>query len=89
MTLQHVGVEPDLSLKTLLLYSEDVKRLLTALTKEKGQMGLDGAYATYSASWGSSPSQETVKKTVVAIETDYLFLIPTQTALYLHAGSAT
>uniref|UniRef100_A0A8C8DII2 Carboxylic ester hydrolase n=1 Tax=Oryzias sinensis TaxID=183150 RepID=A0A8C8DII2_9TELE len=68
---------------------EEVKRLLTALTKEKGQMGSDSAYATYSASWGSSPSQETVKKTVVAIETDYLFLIPTQTALYLHAGSAT
>lgn len=87
--LLQVNIDLDLNLKCLLLYSEDVKRLLAALTKEKGQMGLDGAYATYSSSWGSSPSKEAVKKTVVAIETDYLFLIPTQTTLYLHAGSAT
>ncbi|XP_041826124.1 carboxyl ester lipase, tandem duplicate 2 [Melanotaenia boesemani] len=68
---------------------EDVKRLLGALTQEKGSLGLDNAYSTYSLDWGSSPSRETIKKTVVAIETDYIFLIPTQAALYLHSDHAT
>uniref|UniRef100_A0A8C7X5Y2 Carboxylic ester hydrolase n=1 Tax=Oryzias sinensis TaxID=183150 RepID=A0A8C7X5Y2_9TELE len=68
---------------------EDVKRLLGALTKEKGQLGLENAYSTYSSDWGSNPSWQKVKQTVVAIETDYIFLIPTQTALYLHAEKAT
>lgn len=69
--------------------SEDVRRLLASYTKEKGKDGLDNAFATYTSSWGSSPSQETVKKTIVAIGTDYIFLVPTQAALYLHANNAT
>lgn len=72
----------------ILRLSEDVKRLLGALTKEKGKLGLDNAYSTYTLDWGSKPSRETIKKTVVAIETDYIFLIPTQAALYLHASNA-
>ncbi|KAF6733043.1 Bile salt-activated lipase [Oryzias melastigma] len=68
---------------------DDVRRLLAALTKEKGQLGLENAFSTYSSDWGSSPSKQKVKQTVVAIETDYIFLIPTQTALYLHAQKAT
>uniref|UniRef100_A0A3Q2D7P8 Carboxylic ester hydrolase n=1 Tax=Cyprinodon variegatus TaxID=28743 RepID=A0A3Q2D7P8_CYPVA len=44
---------------------------------------------TTSADLGSKPSGETIKKTVVAVETDYLFLIPTQAALFLHASKAT
>uniref|UniRef100_A0A3B5LM34 Carboxylic ester hydrolase n=1 Tax=Xiphophorus couchianus TaxID=32473 RepID=A0A3B5LM34_9TELE len=67
---------------------DDVKRLLTSLTKEKGALGSENAFSTYTLDWGSKPSRETVKKTVVAIETDYLFLIPTQAALYLHASKA-
>ncbi|XP_013857896.1 bile salt-activated lipase [Austrofundulus limnaeus] len=68
---------------------EEVKRLLGSLTKEKGTLGLDNAYSTYTLDWGSKPSRETIKKTVVAIETDYIFLIPTQAALYLHASKAS
>ena len=68
--------------------SEDMKRLLASYTKEKGKNGLDNAYSTYTSSWGSNPSQETIKKTVVAIGTDYIFLVPTQAALYLHASNA-
>ncbi|XP_061590440.1 bile salt-activated lipase-like isoform X2 [Cololabis saira] len=68
---------------------ETVKRLLASFTKEKGQLGLDNAYSTYTLDWGSNPNKETIKKTVVAIETDYIFLIPTQNALYLHASAAT
>ncbi|KAM4719179.1 uncharacterized protein FYW61_015025 [Anableps anableps] len=67
---------------------DEVKRLLSSLTKEKGTLGSDNAFSTYSLDWGSKPSREAVKKTVVAIETDYLFLIPTQAALYLHASKA-
>uniref|UniRef100_A0A671YUT6 Carboxylic ester hydrolase n=1 Tax=Sparus aurata TaxID=8175 RepID=A0A671YUT6_SPAAU len=67
---------------------EDMKRLLASYTKEKGKNGLDSAYSTYTSPWGTNPSQETIKKTVVAIGTDYIFLVPTQTALYLHASNA-
>ncbi|XP_040054007.2 bile salt-activated lipase [Gasterosteus aculeatus] len=66
----------------------DVKRLLASYTKE-GPTALDYAYSTYTAEWGSNPSWETIKKTVVAIGTDYIFLVPTQVTLYLHASSAT
>uniref|UniRef100_A0A8C9YY12 Carboxylic ester hydrolase n=1 Tax=Sander lucioperca TaxID=283035 RepID=A0A8C9YY12_SANLU len=68
---------------------EDVKRLLASYTKEKGQAGLDNAYSIYTSTWGSNPSKETIKKTVVEIGTDYIFLVPTQAALYLHAANAT
>ncbi|KAF7217768.1 bile salt-activated lipase [Nothobranchius furzeri] len=69
--------------------TEDVKRLLAALTKDKGTLGSENAYSTYTYEWGSKPSREAVKKTVVDIETDYIFLIPTQATLYLHAANAT
>ncbi|XP_059214427.1 bile salt-activated lipase-like [Centropristis striata] len=68
---------------------QDVRRLLAAYTKEKGKLGVDNAYSTYTSTWGSNPSKETVKKTVVEIGTDYIFLVPTQAALYLHAAKAT
>ncbi|TKS67830.1 Bile salt-activated lipase [Collichthys lucidus] len=67
---------------------EDVKRLLAAYTKEKGQAGLEVAFAEYSSHWGSTPSQDTIKKTAVDIGTDYIFLVPIQTAIYLHAANA-
>ncbi|KAL3041407.1 hypothetical protein OYC64_019575 [Pagothenia borchgrevinki] len=67
---------------------EDVKRLLTAYTKDKGKAGADNAYSTYTSNWASNPSWETIKKTVVEIGTDYIFLVPIQAALYLHAANA-
>ncbi|XP_053266954.1 bile salt-activated lipase-like [Pleuronectes platessa] len=67
---------------------EDVKRLLGSYTKEKGQAGLDNAYSTYTSTWGSRPSKETIKRTVVDIGTDVIFLVPTQAALYLHSSNA-
>uniref|UniRef100_A0A3B5BA35 Carboxylic ester hydrolase n=1 Tax=Stegastes partitus TaxID=144197 RepID=A0A3B5BA35_9TELE len=68
---------------------EDVRRLLAAHTKEKGAAGLENAYSTYTSAWGTNPSQTTIKKTIVEIGTDYIFLVPTQAALYLHASNAT
>ncbi|CAJ1070933.1 bile salt-activated lipase-like [Xyrichtys novacula] len=68
---------------------EDVKRLLASYTKEGGNAALEAGYSTYTSAWGANPDRETVKKTVVEIGTDYIFLVPTQIALYLHAAKAT
>ncbi|XP_031694484.1 bile salt-activated lipase-like isoform X1 [Anarrhichthys ocellatus] len=67
---------------------EDMKRLLASYTK-KGKAAVDHAYSTYTSTWGSNPSKETIKTTIVAIGTDFIFLVPTQVALYLHAANAT
>uniref|UniRef100_A0A3P8WIF7 Carboxylic ester hydrolase n=1 Tax=Cynoglossus semilaevis TaxID=244447 RepID=A0A3P8WIF7_CYNSE len=62
---------------------EQVKGLLTSLTKAKGNAAAESAFNTYSSLWGlamtgSLPDQALVKKTVSDIETDFLFLVPTQ-----------
>uniref|UniRef100_A0A8P4KPW7 Carboxylic ester hydrolase n=1 Tax=Dicentrarchus labrax TaxID=13489 RepID=A0A8P4KPW7_DICLA len=44
---------------------------------------------TYTSHWGSAPEQAVVKKTVADIETDFLFLVPTQIALQLHANNSS
>ncbi|XP_074546523.1 bile salt-activated lipase-like [Halichoeres trimaculatus] len=67
---------------------EDIRRLLASYTKEFGQAGLDVAFAEYTSTWESSPSQDSIKKAGVDIGTDYIFLIPTQTAIYLHADNS-
>ncbi|XP_034062233.1 bile salt-activated lipase-like [Gymnodraco acuticeps] len=67
---------------------EDVKRLLGAYTKETGQAGFEVAFTEYSSNWGSTPTQTTIKKAAVDIGTDFLFLVPAQTAIYLHAANA-
>lgn len=68
--------------------SDDLKRLLAAYTKDKGAEASDTAFSTYTSSWGSNPDRETIKKTVVEVGTDYIFLVGTQAALYLHANHA-
>ncbi|GAA6069705.1 bile salt-activated lipase, partial [Tachysurus ichikawai] len=67
---------------------EEVQALLTALTSDKGPEASAAAYNQYTASWGSKPGKDDIKKTVIDIETDYIFLVPTQTSLYLHAKHA-
>ncbi|XP_061135396.1 bile salt-activated lipase-like isoform X1 [Syngnathus typhle] len=67
---------------------EDVRGLLMGLTKEKGTAAVESAFGVYSAHWGSAPDPAAVKKTVADIETDFLFLVPTQTALQLHANQS-
>ncbi|KAM8760686.1 bile salt-activated lipase-like [Acanthopagrus schlegelii] len=64
---------------------KQVRGLLEGLTKEKGSAAVDSAYSVYTSNWGSFPEQAVVKKTVADIETDFLFLVPTQIALKLHA----
>ncbi|XP_062410096.1 bile salt-activated lipase-like [Sardina pilchardus] len=68
---------------------EDLKALIGALTKEKGQQAVDLAYNEYTSTWGHKPSKEEIKRAIVEVETDYIFLVPTQAALYLHNSVAT
>ncbi|XP_059214437.1 bile salt-activated lipase-like [Centropristis striata] len=67
---------------------EDVKRLLAAYSKELGPAAMEIAFAEYSSNWGSTPTQDTIKRSAVDIGTDYIFLVPIQTAIYLHAANA-
>uniref|UniRef100_A0A3B3ZF26 Carboxylic ester hydrolase n=1 Tax=Periophthalmus magnuspinnatus TaxID=409849 RepID=A0A3B3ZF26_9GOBI len=68
---------------------EELKTLLGSYTRDKGKAGMENGFSTYTANWGTNPDRETIKKTAVAIGTDYIFLVPTQAALYLHAKHAT
>ncbi|KAJ0057763.1 hypothetical protein NL108_017625, partial [Boleophthalmus pectinirostris] len=68
---------------------DDLKTLLASYTRDKGKAGMENAFSVYSSDWGTNPNRETIKRTGVAIGTDFIFLVPTQTALYLHAKHAT
>ncbi|XP_026198117.1 bile salt-activated lipase-like [Anabas testudineus] len=67
---------------------KQVKDLLAGLTKEKGSAAVESAYDTYTSHWGLAPEQSVVKKTVADMETDFMFLVPTQTALQLHTRNS-
>ncbi|KAM4663370.1 bile salt-activated lipase [Discoglossus pictus] len=67
---------------------EQVRKLVQGLTLPKGSSGLDIAFDLYTEGWGTNPDQETMKKTIVEAETDYIFLVPTQEALALHRQNA-
>ncbi|TMS01371.1 bile salt-activated lipase-like [Larimichthys crocea] len=83
------GVDvPSINMKNATTVAQ-VKGLLAGLTKEKGNAAIDSAYSTYTSHWGSVPDQAVVKKTVADIETDFLFLVPTQIALQLHANNTS
>uniref|UniRef100_A0A665W1V7 Carboxylic ester hydrolase n=1 Tax=Echeneis naucrates TaxID=173247 RepID=A0A665W1V7_ECHNA len=84
------GVDvPSINNRTKDTTVEQVKGLLAGLTKEKGDAAVHSAYSLYSAHWGSVPEPAVVKKTVADIETDFLFLVPTQIALQLHANNSS
>ncbi|XP_061529233.1 bile salt-activated lipase-like [Phycodurus eques] len=84
------GVDvPSINKKNANTTVEDVRGLLMGLTKEKGTAAVGSALSVYSAHWGSAPDPAVVKKTVADIETDFLFLVPTQIALQLHADHSS
>ncbi|XP_069841960.1 bile salt-activated lipase-like [Dendropsophus ebraccatus] len=66
----------------------EVEKLLQDLTLPKGSVGSNVAYELYTANWGPNPSQELMKRTVIDVETDFIFLVPTQEALALHSMNA-
>ncbi|XP_067826066.1 bile salt-activated lipase-like [Heptranchias perlo] len=65
-------------------YPEDLYHLIQGLTMNTRGQGTNITYAQYTKDWPSTPSQKTIKRTVVELETDVLFLVPTQLALDLH-----
>ena len=69
--------------------SEDLKTLMAAFTKEKGPQAAELAFGEYSHTWGKRPTKEEIKRAVVEVETDFIFLVPTQAALYQHNSVAT
>lgn len=70
------------------LCREDFYRLVSGSTVKKGLKGAQATFGIYTESWAQDPSQENKKKTVVAFETDALFLIPTEMALAQHRAHA-
>lgn len=64
---------------------EQVRGVLAGLTKDGSGSVVDQALDLYSSTWGSPPDLAKIKKTVADIETDFLFLVPTQISLKLHA----
>ncbi|KAK5878484.1 hypothetical protein CesoFtcFv8_023884 [Champsocephalus esox] len=79
---------PSFSSDQLPVPVEDVEKLLAAFTKHKGDAALQAALSLYNSTWEPTPSQESIKTTLVHIETDFLFLASTQAALKLHADNA-
>lgn len=75
---------PDINRPLQRVTADDVHKLVQGLTFPKGTSALDIAYNLYTEGWGANPDHDVVKKTVVDIETDYIFLVPTQEALALH-----
>uniref|UniRef100_A0A673LQM4 Carboxylic ester hydrolase n=1 Tax=Sinocyclocheilus rhinocerous TaxID=307959 RepID=A0A673LQM4_9TELE len=67
---------------------EDVRALSIALSESRGPDAGVATYEEYTVNWGSKPSDTDVKKTIVDMETDYIFLVPTQATLYLHSDHA-
>ncbi|KAF7663379.1 hypothetical protein LDENG_00212180 [Lucifuga dentata] len=70
------------------LVETPVEDLKTLLRSYAGEAGLEQAFNEYSISWGMKPSREDIKRAIVDVGTDYIFLVPTQAALYLHAANA-
>uniref|UniRef100_UPI00398F2A39 bile salt-activated lipase n=1 Tax=Pristiophorus japonicus TaxID=55135 RepID=UPI00398F2A39 len=65
-------------------YPSDLYNLIQGLTVDTRGQGTNVTYEYYTKDWPPNPSQETIKRTVVELETDVLFLVPTQLALDLH-----
>ena len=67
---------------------EDFYKLVSEFTITKGLRGAKTTFDVYTESWAQDPSQENKKKTVVDLETDVLFLVPTEIAIAQHRANA-
>ncbi|KAM7088092.1 LOW QUALITY PROTEIN: bile salt-activated lipase-like [Ciconia maguari] len=68
--------------------ADEVYNLIKGLTVDRGERGANATYNLYTQVWGDKPDQEVMKRTVVDLITDYIFLVPTQGALNLHVQNA-
>ncbi|XP_073680825.1 bile salt-activated lipase-like [Garra rufa] len=67
---------------------EEVRALSMAFSESRGTNAGIATFEEYTFNWDSNPSDTDIKKTAVDLETDFIFLVPTQTALYLHSDHA-
>ncbi|NWU15497.1 CEL lipase, partial [Cephalopterus ornatus] len=83
------GVDlPDINAPLKKITAEEVYDLIKGLTVDRGEAGANATYSIYTQSWDDNPKQEVMKRTVVDLITDYIFLVPTQWALNLHLQNA-
>ncbi|XP_057265216.1 bile salt-activated lipase [Pezoporus wallicus] len=83
------GIDLPVINRPLVKITEDeIYNLVKGLTLDRGERGANETYSVYTQAWGKNPEQEAMKKTVVDLITDYIFLIPTQWALNLHLQNA-
>lgn len=62
--------------------------IMRGLTVVKGIGGANATFSLYTKVWNDNVDQEVMKRTVVDVETDYIFLVPTQQTLDLHYQNA-
>uniref|UniRef100_A0A8D0HAI8 Carboxylic ester hydrolase n=1 Tax=Sphenodon punctatus TaxID=8508 RepID=A0A8D0HAI8_SPHPU len=79
---------PALNRPLVKITADEVYSLVRGLTAVKGADGANATFSLYTQVWPNQPDQETMKRTVVDLETDYIFLVPTQQALNLHYANA-
>ncbi|KAH0626732.1 hypothetical protein JD844_001870 [Phrynosoma platyrhinos] len=79
---------PALNRPLVKITAEEVYNIVRGLTLEKGVEGAKQAFSLYTQMWTDNVNQEVMKRTVIDLETDYVFLIPTQQTLALHSLNA-
>ncbi|XP_054582941.1 bile salt-activated lipase-like [Eptesicus fuscus] len=79
---------PAINIDNKIVTREDFFKLVSKLTFAKGPRGANATFDLYTASWAQDSSQEAKKKTVVDLETDVFFLMPTKMAVAQHRASA-
>ncbi|NXC45717.1 CEL lipase, partial [Penelope pileata] len=83
------GVDiPAINRPLVKITASEVYNLVKGLTVDRGERGANLTYDLYTQLWGDNPDQEVMKRTVVDVATDYIFLIPTQWTLYMHLQNA-
>ncbi|EPQ15021.1 Bile salt-activated lipase [Myotis brandtii] len=79
---------PAINMDLLTVTGEDIFKLIRQVTIAKGPRGANATFDLYTASWAQDSSQEAKKKTLVELETDIGFLMPTKMAVAQHRANA-
>ncbi|XP_036276299.2 bile salt-activated lipase-like [Pipistrellus kuhlii] len=79
---------PAINVVILTITGEDFYKLVRGVTMAKGPRGANATFDFYTTSWAQDSSQEAKKKTVVDLETDVFFLMPTKMAVAQHRANA-
>ncbi|XP_034958083.1 bile salt-activated lipase [Zootoca vivipara] len=79
---------PALNRPLVKITADDLYRVAQGLTVEKGVEGANETFSLYTQVWTDNTNQEVMKRSVIDLETDYIFLVPTQQTLGLHYQNA-